>query len=126
MLYDPKYGRPNELTTLLAWLESKPSDGVYYYSNCRGCLLHKYYTEMGYADVRVGGHNFAHGDKEEMLPEFFNEVAVGRNRFGPHTFGAAAERARYRIMFGANDGFFRRLFAKFSLALDADYRLLVR
>ena len=82
---------------LVAWLERQPADGGYNYL-CNGtCMLARYVGEVTGKPVHMGGSLYYLRNNESdswsgpiRLPDGWNGVA----RSHPHTFGAAAERAR--------------------------------
>jgi hypothetical protein len=102
MLYDPKWEKtetktdPFSLGSLIAWLEKQPRATPYNYDCNGGCLLAQYFTAMGLHRVSVGGSFMFHGNlpQEVHLSKNFRTVALGYTVHGPHTFGAALDRAR--------------------------------
>ena len=101
MLYDPKWEQqtkadPFTVGALISWLEQQPAEKTYCYADSGGCLLHQYYTFLGFENVGVAGFgrwrygvHRAH-DEYQHSPDGFWEIA----RSHPRTFGAALERAR--------------------------------
>jgi hypothetical protein len=88
-----------ELEPLIAWLESKPKDGTYRYSNGGNCLLAQYLKAQG-ADVSsVGPYGYSIRNKEGFnerfdMPDDIDDIAAG----GPNdpdtmTYGEALHRA---------------------------------
>jgi hypothetical protein len=93
MLHNPNWQKPkvNTLESLIAWLETKPPEQRYTYTNGWTCMVAQYYKAKGYWFVTVGPTRFGHGlNRNEELPFGFNAVAAR----GEPTFGAALERAR--------------------------------
>lgn len=97
MLYDPKWEQqtktdPFTLESLIAWLEKRPADNEYCYTETGECLLAQYFSASGYGPVLMGANEFGRkGIAESIpLPVGFNKIALGY----PRTFGAALERAR--------------------------------
>jgi hypothetical protein len=108
MLFDPKWEakvEPLSLAGLIAWLETKPPKGRYYYiDNCR-CLIGQFLAALGYENVCTYSKGFLHGPREEYgpgeeeairdgtlvyFPAGFDRIAIS----GEHKYGVALERAR--------------------------------
>jgi hypothetical protein len=112
MLYDKRWDRPEikvdpfSLESLIAWLETMPPRAKYCYLSNGECLLAKYFTALGYENVRMWTNSFWCGiqqcpryiGQEEArrlglatpIPAIFNRVAQDE----PATFGSALRRAR--------------------------------
>jgi len=100
MLYDPKWEQkakakkdPLALATLISWLEQQPKDDVYCYFSHGRCLLGKYFYDLGFRRIWVGGMSFRHsgtGGVRLVMPESFADISAEE----PWTFGAALDRAR--------------------------------
>jgi hypothetical protein len=56
MLYDRKWDVMS-LNTLIAWLQTKPNNERYSYTDCQGCLLYQYFEAHG-IDVLSVTHLF--------------------------------------------------------------------
>lgn len=107
MLYDPNWQKtevkadPFSLESLIAWLEKQPANGAYDYTECNACMLHRYFTSMGFEDVKVTPRYVEHDGDCHALPEGFDAIAVGphtqlpsRGKAYGWTFGNALSRAR--------------------------------
>lgn len=103
MLYDKRWDKPEvkadpfSLDSLIAWLETQPSDKEYCYLDNGHCLLGQYFTAMGFNGVQVGGGDFDHEFAENVrFPEILGDVAYGDLITSDYvrTFGAALHRAR--------------------------------
>jgi hypothetical protein len=96
MLYNSNWDKPDvfSLESLISWLEKRPADKAYDYTDCRGCLLAQYFTAMGYECVEVAPMMFDHkisGNKIfQHFSDQFETVALCEDR----TFGAALKLAR--------------------------------
>jgi hypothetical protein len=99
MLYDPKWEKKIESTAdpltvveLVAWLERRPADKPYCYTDVGHCLLAQYFSSLGYTEINLNPYWFWRGPNMEKVeyPPIFNEIALGETR----TFGAALGRAR--------------------------------
>ena len=101
MLYDPKWEKqtkadPLTLAGLIAWLETKPSEGTYDWWNVGGCLLCNYLREtfgvqMPSSQAWSGHDSFG---PNTLGPSWgYYEVCQTK----PWTYGAALERARKHI-----------------------------
>lgn len=98
MLYNPNWKAPTKtdpmkLESLIAWLERQPADGVYCYIDCGACLLHQYFTEMGFKRVHMHPDFMKHGDDFVFLPAGYDAIARGRTPES-WTYGKALKRAR--------------------------------
>lgn len=89
MLYDKRWDRKSDPTVndLIAWLETMPADEHYEYLDPSACLLGQYLRSVGVADVGFASCQLDANPK-------FCRIAFGPQGDGPHTFGAALERAR--------------------------------
>lgn len=102
MLYNPDWNKtkanPFALDTLIAWAEKQPPEAHYDYKNCLHCYLAQYFLAQGFQRVELSKNIVKSWDKglilslprSDILPQLFNWIAEEV----PHTFGAAAERAR--------------------------------
>lgn len=112
MLYDKRWdkqsetkGDPFTLASLIAWLETMPSNRRYCFTHNGQCLLSQYFKFSGFKNVHMFTIGFCHGRRVPkswtlkeatsvrrvvLLPNGFNNIAIAC----PRTFGAALERAR--------------------------------
>lgn len=99
MLYDPKWEQktetkadPTSLKDLIAWLETKPTDGPYNFMDCGGgCLYGLYFQEacgLPWWLAEDGSGADVYLARISKTPQ--EKIAQTE----PHTFGAALERAR--------------------------------
>ncbi|HZR75677.1 hypothetical protein [Bradyrhizobium sp.] len=102
MLYDKRWEKPEvkddplTIESLIAWLERQPADDFYEYDEPCACMLHQYFTAMGFENVAVGPWDFDHaGATGVMLSDAFHDIASASP--GLCTFGAALERARAEL-----------------------------
>lgn len=70
----------------IAWLETKPADEDYCYSNYGGCLIFQYGLDHG------GTKRTAYEYGLDIVPAAIVTRSVASSK--PHTFGAAKDRAR--------------------------------
>jgi hypothetical protein len=97
MLYNKQWDENRKdvhsLQGLISWLETKDATGTYDYSSPCGCLLAKYYTDMGYYNVQITPWMLYSGLEKykdsHALPKYFDSIA--RNN---RTFGDALKTAR--------------------------------
>jgi hypothetical protein len=104
MLYDPRWERktkadPFSLHTLVAWLDTMPSNERYRYFSHGNCALAQYFKAQGFTDVSVSGFTWSSAERgKRLLPKDFEDVPVPEWRWSTFglssTFGAALERAR--------------------------------
>lgn len=101
MLYDPKWevevkADPLTLESLIAWLETKPTDEAYDYHNCHGrCLYGQYMASHGIKWKESGAS--IPGLAPKARDRFCELVYCAVADQGPWTFGAALERARAAV-----------------------------
>lgn len=87
---------PFKLGTLISWLEKRPTDESYCYTDNGECLLAQYLMACGFSDVCVGGWGAwdyvdHKGHRIDVAGNIvFLHIAKGR----PRTFGSALDRAR--------------------------------
>jgi hypothetical protein len=106
MLHNKSTGKQDvfSLESLIAWLETKPANGVYNYPDNQGCLMVQYFTAMGYSVAGCGG-DYMRFDLDQFahipLPENFDPISYGDGE-ETWTYGAALKRAKvYTRTFGA-------------------------
>lgn len=86
MLHDPKWDH-GTLAGLIHWLEGKPRDGTYNFSDCGNCLIVQYMGEYR-------RESWSHDMLSIYAGHDPHRIAVGPIRDGlPQTYGAALERA---------------------------------
>jgi len=91
MLYDPKWEKPT-VAGLIAWLETQPAEGEYYYLNCSGeCLFGQYMTSLG---IDWSGLHCRQSPYIDTLHSMGGLRVQKIASEGPWTFGAALNRAR--------------------------------
>jgi hypothetical protein len=94
MLYDKRWDKqletrdPFTLESLIAWLEKQPANKVYCYGDLGSCLAARYNASIG-RRYSVAILPLKSSD-DKTFDEKLERIAV----MGPHTFGAALERAR--------------------------------
>ena len=85
-----------QLSTLVAWLETKNPEEKYCYYDQGNCLLGQYFTALGFTNMCMMTTTFyLIGGIRRTLPAYFDDVAHGV--YGSPrrwTFGAALDRAR--------------------------------
>lgn len=98
MLYSPKWEGVS-LANFIGWLETKDPKAKYQFNECEGfCLLGQYMEAMGIE--WTGAPRSANGDwGKSSYMKVARELFGQKAKFGvlshrPHTFGAAAKRAR--------------------------------
>jgi len=89
MLHNPKWDvqtKPDALSLagLVAWLETKPADEKYDFTDCRGKCLYGQY---------MASHGFGWEEASSFRANVYMHVAYQY----PWTFGAALERARKAV-----------------------------
>lgn len=86
------------LDALIAWLEKKPADEEYNYTDGKSCLVYQYLTDAGMSisHVTAGRYFTTPYTIGANYPGTFNQIAYGNWETGPNgrTFGAALQRAR--------------------------------
>lgn len=85
MLHNPKWDAYT-LPAFTAWLESQPADRTYYWASCDHCLAGLYMSEV------LGGRSAEMPTHMDLFGRGWPYHEICRTE--PHTFGAAAERAR--------------------------------
>ena len=86
MLQNPNWDR-GTLHGLIHWLEGKPRDGTYNFSDCSTCLIRQYMEGVDFEFWPTEMRRIYHGSDE-------HKIARGTETFGfNQTYGAALERA---------------------------------
>ena len=78
------------LDGLIAWLETMPPEGEYYYSDCDECMAAQFYRHIGRKYRVVFCHNDNGDGPGESIAAKIEWVACE----GTRTFGAALQRAK--------------------------------
>lgn len=95
MLYNEDWNKttvdPFSLDSLIAWLEKKPENGSYQYTDPCWCLLALYFKDCGFKDVMVGPEDIHCEKKRYPLPIGFDNISNNGRR--GWTFGEALDRA---------------------------------
>ncbi len=112
MLFNPQWNKKptkptrnwKSLDRLIAWLETKPSDETYRYTDPTHCLLAKYLKAQGKRGVFVSRfhvtfkESFFGWRKSTELPQGFDDIAsydiVADFTYGYRTFGGALKAAK--------------------------------
>lgn len=100
MLNNPNWDKSiMSVESLATWLDRKPTDETYKYTDGTSCLLFQYFTDMGMVVNHVdSGRYYLKSDKVIGIsyPYVLNKIAYGSCDYGNElrTFGAALERAR--------------------------------
>lgn len=85
MLHNPKWDVANSsimtVGSLVNWLERKPIDGQYMYSECKGCLLYQYFNDMGMEVHHVDSSRYYLGSDTMgvLFPYILNQIAYGNS-----------------------------------------------
>lgn len=79
------------LEGLISWLETKPPETTYCYTDIGGCLVYQYFHARGIPICSMGALDWSDTTGgQHLLPPGLNAVAVGN----PRTYGGALQRAR--------------------------------
>lgn len=101
MLYNTRWDKPEvkanpfSLESLIAWLETQPTNQGYCYTDHGRCLLSQYFASFGFSEVQIfSGGIWQHDGSPltDQYPIVFDAIALG-NPFN-RTFGAALDLAR--------------------------------
>lgn len=88
------------LDGLIAWLEKQPAERVYDWHDIEGCLMFQYFRASGFKMSYCGATQFTHRRGFWIFAKFVHEkvsrALTDVSAQGPHSFGAALERARKR------------------------------
>lgn len=110
MLYNPEWKSPKtesknimSVESLIDWLERKPSDGTYKYTDGKNCLLCQYFSDMGMEieSVDSGSYYLKSPNKNDVIgigiryPCILDKIAYCNPYYEEYrTFGVALLRAR--------------------------------